>query len=472
MDATALAAAIASGGTSATAALEASLDAAGTRAALGAVRRVEPGPARRRAAAVDAAPAGTGPRGELSRGARTGGALAGVPTLAKDLGGPFEGLAVRAGSAALPDGPAAPPSDLARRFGVAGLNAFGLTTVPEFGLSLATEPAIGPLARNPLAPHLTPGGSSGGAAAAVAAGVVAVAHATDAGGSIRVPAACCGLVGLKPSRGAMPQGPDFSNLLGGLASEFALCRTVRDAALAWGSLAGGGGGPYPAPAPIPVERADGTLRVGLALPDEGVDGARREALESAARALDPDPVIVRHARVGPLADDAWRVFDALACANLAHLVDAFDLDEAAMEPLSAAVAARGRRLDAVRLCAAIELGARVAHAAAALFDVVDVLVLPMLGGPPAPLGALPTDHDDVARHWARLRAIAPNAALANVAGCPALSLPFGTDADGLPLPVQLLAPVGGDARLLVAAARLERERPWTHRFAVAGSVDA
>ena len=302
----------------------------------------------------------------------------------------------------------------------------------------------------------------------MAAGLVALAHATDAGGSIRVPAACCGLVGLKPSRGAMPQGPDFSNLLGGLASEFALCRTVRDAALAWRALAGGGRGPYPAPVPLP---ADGALRVGIALPPDGLDDARREALEAAARTLDPGAVRVDHARVAPLADDAARTFGELACANLAHAVDVLGLDEAALEPLSAAVAARGRALGTVRLWTAIERGARVAHATAALFDSIDLLVLPMLGAPPVPLGSLPTDHGDVERHWARLRAIAPNAALANVSGCPALALPFGADIDGLPLPVQLLAPVGGDARLLGAAARLERERPWTHRFPVAGSID-
>ena len=456
MDATALAADVTSGATDARAALEAALGAADRLAGLGATCRLEPAPARRRAAALDAR-AGDGPRPPF----------AGVPTLAKDLGGPFPGLDPRAGSAALPARACPEPSDLARRFGAAGLNAFGLTTVPEFGLSLATEPAAGPRARNPLAPERTPGGSSGGAAAAVAAGIVGIAHATDAAGSIRVPAACCGLVGLKPSRGAVAQGPGFGNLLAGLASEFVLCRSVRDAALAWDALAGGGRGPFPAPAPLAVR---GAPRVGLALPAHGLDGPRRAALEDAARLLDPHAVALPETTLATLVERAWAVFDAVACTALARVAETPGFDEAALEPLTAAVLARGRAFGPTRLWAALELGAEVAHGTASLLDGVDLIVLPMLGDPPPALGALPTDGTDVDAHWERLRAVAPNAPLANVAGCPALCLPFGADADGFPLPVQLLAPVGGDARLLAAAARLGRERPWVHRSGVAGSV--
>jgi amidase len=147
-----------------------------------------------------------------------------VPTLAKDLGGPFKGLPVAAGSRLFKRDSGDADSELAARFRAAGFCLFGLTTSPEFGLSLASEPTIGPVCRNPHDRSRTAGGSSGGAAAAVAAGIVSTAHATDAGGSIRVPAACCGLVGLKPSRGAMPAGPSFGNHLGGIASEFVVTR--------------------------------------------------------------------------------------------------------------------------------------------------------------------------------------------------------------------------------------------------------
>ena len=124
------------------------------------------------------------------------GPFAGVPLLVKDLGGPFAGIPMRAGSAALARMKGTADSDLAARFRAAGFRPFGATTVPEFGLALSSEPATGPMCRNPLNADLSAGGSSGGSAAAVAAGIVPLAHATDAGGSIRVPAACCGLVGL------------------------------------------------------------------------------------------------------------------------------------------------------------------------------------------------------------------------------------------------------------------------------------
>ncbi|MEP4341068.1 MAG: amidase family protein, partial [Lentilitoribacter sp.] len=168
----------------------------------------------------------------------------GVPTLAKDLGGPFKGFPVCAGSGVVPTDDGL-DSELAMRFRAAGLCCFGTTTSPEFGLSLASEPLIGPICRNPLNPNLSAGGSSGGAASAVASGIVSIAHATDAGGSIRVPAACCGLVGLKPSRGAIPSGPQFTNYLGGIASELAVCRSVRDTANIFHAISGGVKGPYP-----------------------------------------------------------------------------------------------------------------------------------------------------------------------------------------------------------------------------------
>ena len=192
--------------------------------------------------------------------AATGGPFAGVPLLVKNLGGPFAGIPMRAGSAALARMKGASDSDLAARFRAAGFRPFGATTVPEFGLSLSSEPAIGPLCRNPLDTSRSAGGSSGGSAAAVAAGIVPLAHATDAGGSIRVPAACCGLVGLKPSRGAIPGGPGFGNHLGGIATEFAVTRTIRDAQALWPCLTGDSRGPAPAPQHLPPE---GSFTIGL-----------------------------------------------------------------------------------------------------------------------------------------------------------------------------------------------------------------
>lgn len=437
-------------------ALHAALRAARTHEGLGAISQLLPDGALARAAAHDAA----------FRNGKPGPIFGCLPSLAKDLGGPFAGLPVRAGSQALSASNAAPrrESHLAHAFVRAGLNTFGTTTVPEFGLSLASEPRCGPIARHPLDASLSPGGSSGGAASSVAAGVVAIAHATDAGGSIRVPAACCGLVGLKPSRGALPQGPSFDNLLAGLASEFVLCRSVRDARTAWEAMSRNAIGPYATPQPAPDRD---TLTIGLWLPASGIDDVRLAALEAAARQLAPDVVSLDAQALHALVDDADSVFDAVICTHMASLVDRLALPVSAMERLSVAVAERGRQLGGHGLWRALTLGAEVSCRTAALFEPVDLIVLPMLSGPPLPIGSLPTDHDDVPAHWRRLRAFAPNATLANVSGCPAISVPYGTDAHGLPVAVQVLGPMGSERRLLAAARTLERERRYTHRHAVA-----
>jgi amidase len=188
----------------------------------------------------------TGARAALAR-LDTATPFAGVPFLMKGLGAPAAGLLTIFGARYFARNavPAATDSDLAARLRRAGVVIFGKTTVPEMGLNLTSEPLIGPTARNPWNLHRGAGGSSGGAAAAVAAGIVPVAHATDAGGSIRVPAAACGIVGLKPSRGLMPQGPDFDNLLMGLASELVVSRTVRDSAAMLDACAGHPAAPTP-----------------------------------------------------------------------------------------------------------------------------------------------------------------------------------------------------------------------------------
>lgn len=395
----------------------------------------------------------------------------GVPTLAKDLGGPFAGIPMRAGSRSLGDDPT-PDSDLAQRFRASGLCLFGSTTVPEFGLALSSEPAVGPVCSNPLDPRRTAGGSSGGAAAAVASGIIAIAHATDAGGSIRVPAACCGLVGLKPSRGAMPAGPGFGNHLGGIASELAICRSVRDAALAFELFSGNARGPFPNPALLTADA--GKLRVGV-LTDFGdsypIDPQRQAAIEAAATSLEADShqlVPLAWSNFNAIVDTSAKVFETIVSVNLATLFSTFSLDATAAEPLTQAVIANGQAMGGMAVWARLNEGVLVSHALWQLFERVDVIVAPMLAGPPPLLGHFPNDHQDTTAHFDRMTAMAPLAGLANIGGCPAITVPFGSDAAGLPLPVQMLAPMGGDIRLLALAARLESEHRWTHRFSVAG----
>ncbi len=397
------------------------------------------------------------------------GPFSGVPLLVKDLGGPFAGIPMRAGSAALARMKGASDSDLAMRFRGAGFRPFGATTVPEFGLSLSSEPAVGPICRNPFDPSRIAGGSSGGSAVAVAAGIVPLAHATDAGGSIRVPAACCGLVGLKPSRGAIPAGPGFGNHLGGIATEFAVTRSVRDAQALWPCVTGGARGPYPDPAQIANK---GPLRIGVVSDARGIDPTRAAAIPAAAAALEKAGhalIDIPAADLSPIRRASARAFDRIIAANLATLVTS-GLDPAQTEPLTQAFIERGLSMTAPELWAAQEGGAAAAYKLWSVFDRVDVLLLPMLSSAPPPLGAFPMDHRDGATQIERMDGFAPFAALANVTGAPALSLPFGADDAGLPLPVQLIAPLGGDLRLLTLGAALEAEGRWQHPIPLFGGA--
>ncbi|MBY5746626.1 amidase [Rhizobium leguminosarum] len=398
--------------------------------------------------------------------------FAGVPTLAKDLGGPFAGLPVTAGSRLFERKGGEADSDLAARFREAGFCLSGLTTSPEFGLSLASEPAIGPVCRNPLDPARTAGGSSGGAAAAVAAGIVAIAHATDAGGSIRVPAACCGLVGLKPTRGAIPGGPSFGNHLAGIASELAVCRSVRDTALIFDRLSGKSRGPFPDPSRVDID--NGRLRIGL-LADTGsaypTEDIRLAAVEGAARVLESDGreiVPLNWAEFEWSVTSSGRAFADIVSVNLAALMKTAALDEGRAEPLTQAFAACGRALSATSLWNTLNDAVLVSHKLWALFDRVDCILMPMLSSAPLAIGSFPSDHADTDLHLERMTAFAPLACLANISGFPALTLPFGQDERTMPLPVQIMAPMGYESRLLSLAARLEAEWRWQHRFPIAG----
>jgi amidase len=397
----------------------------------------------------------------------------------KDLGAPAAGFATIAGARyfARHAKAAAKDGDLTARMREAGVVIFGKSTVPEMGLNLTTEPAIGPTVCNPWDARVSAGGSSGGAAAAVAAGIVPLAHATDAGGSIRVPAAACGVLGLKPSRGLMPQGPDFGNFLLGLASEFVVSRSVRDSAAMLDACAGAAKGPYAAPvqsgaALTALDQTLSPLRIGMideSPADAPVTSERREAVTAAARLLEG----FGH-RVEPITPAAldyereasFRFFTDTICASLAALVA--DLDPAPVnddfEPMTRAAIASGQRLGAARLTTATREAALAAYSLAQHFLNVDVILTPMLADAPPLLGSLATDGDDIDQHFARMAALAPYALLANAAGVPAISVPRNLDRAGLPLAVQFIGPLGSDVLLLQIARLFERAAPWSFPF--------
>ncbi len=374
--------------------------------------------------------------------AGTDGPLGGVPMLAKDLGSHAQGLAPCAGSAALRTRVSDPAedSDFFKILRSQGLIPIGLSTTPEFGFALSTEPPDQPAALNPFDTTLSPGGSSGGAAAAVAAGLVAIAHATDAAGSIRVPAACCGLWGYKPSRGATPMGPDFHNFLMGIVGEGLLARSLRDITTAF--------------APIQPKRiAPKHPLIALVIPDR-CDGLQADAAQRAAQLFEAAGATII---AQPAPDDLGQAAHEIACkilaVSLAEWLDVLEIPDAEISPLAAAQAALGRATPGPLVFALSRRIEHISHTAAALFAEADAILMPILSGPPPPLGAFPTDETDLAKHCAKMEALAPNAALANVAGLPALAIPMPMS-EPTPTAVQLIGPRGSDAMLLALGATI------------------
>ncbi|GAB5446298.1 amidase [Gymnodinialimonas sp.] len=420
MDATALAQSIAQGRTSAPAVMEATLARVQAQAGLGAVARLLP---------PDALPA------------PASGPFSGVPMLAKDLGSHARGLAPAAGSGALRARVTDPDddSDFFKALRALGLVPIGLSTTPEFGFALSAEPPGQPPARNPFDTALSPGGSSGGAAAAVAAGLVALAHATDAAGSIRVPAACCGLWGLKPSRDATPMGPDHSNYLMGIVGEGLLARSLRDLTTALTPF-------------LPRGKASEAPCIALMIPKR-CDPVQAEATRQAARLFErAGALVIPTAAPDTLGAEAHEIAGKILAVSLAEWLDAFAIPDAEVSPLAAANATLGRAITGTQVFSLTRRIQQITHTAAALFTKADALLMPILSGPPPPIGAFPTDHTDVQTHLAKMESLAPNAALANIAGLPALAIPLPTATT--PTAVQLIGPRGADAMLLALAATI------------------
>ncbi|WP_162913124.1 amidase [Rhodospirillaceae bacterium SYSU D60014] len=409
--------------------------------------------------------------------------LYGVPFLLKDIGAAYAGVPTTGASRYLARHAPPPASDaeLTRRYKAAGLVTLGKTNLPEFGFNVTTEPALFGPARNPWNPGHSTGGSSGGSAAAVAAGMVPLAHATDGAGSIRIPAACCGLVGLKPSRGAMPEGPFAADIYGGLVSEHVVSRTVRDSAAALDTAFGADpGAPYAAPLrPDSFQRLTetepGRLRVAFSARcpgDVAVAPASLQAMTRAAELLESLGHRIEEAAL-PLDEDDLlaprRIYATQVCAQTAadFAAMARDLpappDAHSVEPVVWAAAERGRTLSALDYLAAERLKHRLTRRMGAFFEGVDVLLTPALAGPAPTFGALPTDTDDVDAHVARMLTFSPYTALFNVTGQPAIALPLATDPAGLPVGIQLATKHGADGLLLQLAGQIERAAPWRER---------
>ncbi|MER7735529.1 amidase [Streptomyces erythrochromogenes] len=409
--------------------------------------------------------------------------LAGVPFLIKDLAVSMRGKRVELGSRLAAGNVAGQDSFLMRRLRRAGLVTLGRTATPEFAYSTTTEPVLYGPTRNPWDLTRTAGGSSGGSAAAVAAGITPLAHATDAAGSIRVPAASTGLFGLKPTRGRVSLGPDADEVFNGLAVHGGLSRTVRDSAALLDLIQGPEtGDPYFAERPHrpyleETARDPGRLHVGLVTtPGNGreVEPAVRAATLAAARLLESLGHRVEATAVDLGVD--WEEFvlanARLWSANLVRWVDGLaaasgrPVDGSTVEPEMLASYAWGRTVSGPEFVHALEVRNRVARAVGARFATLDLLLTPTLPEIPVPLGtygrgARNTDGPGWLEH---LFHRSPFTAAFNVAGTPAMSVPLGSDpATGLPVGVQFAAGYGREDQLFRLAAQLEQAAPWAQR---------
>jgi amidase len=411
------------------------------------------------------------------------GPFRGVPLLVKDLSCHTAGDPMHEGMRFLRDIGWVEPHDtyLAAKFRAAGFVFMGKTNTPELGILPATEPeAFGPT-RNPWDTSRSTGGSSGGAAAAVASGMVPAAHANDGGGSIRIPASECGLVGLKPSRGRVSQGPDFGDVMGGLVAELVVTRSVRDTASILDAVAGPmPGDPYAAPAPRrpyadEVGADPGRLRIGLLTEAPGGTVQTHpdcvEAAEAAARLLESLGYTVEPAHL-PAFDDPEYISQFIAnwSAGVAWNLDYWSrrtgrpITAGDVEILTWALAEMGRAQTAADFLASREWLQANTRASAAWWEQGhDLLLTPTIAEPPPPLGEFASPPDNPLQGIFRAASVVPFTPLFNVTGQPAVSLPLHWNGAGLPIGVQAVAAYGREDLLIRVAAQLESARPWAPR---------
>lgn len=414
----------------------------------------------------------------LDEGERDAGALSGVPVLLKDLGQQIAGVVQIDGSRAHISEPAASDGRFAASYRRAGMIFLGKTSSPEFGNHSTAEPVVHGPCRNPWSTALTTGGSSGGSAAAVAARMVAVAGASDGAGSIRIPASCCGVYGLKPTRGRISSAPLAGETLFGLATDHAVTRSVRDSAALLDASSGPvlGDAHWLPPSARPFLDEIGAdrdpLRIGVSTshptggdvhPDciaatehtAGLLSALGHSVEEAAPTFDVSAMVTSMLDLWATGNTVWH--DALAAAFGRPLAPG------ELEPTTWELIEHGRRLTAVDLTHALEHLEAVAWQIASFFEQYDLWLTPTLAQPPRPLGDLNRSIGSAAGWWEYDMQFNPWNPIANICGSPAASLPLFWNDAGLPIGTMLTAPFGGEGMLIGISAQLEQADPWAER---------
>ncbi|MEK6229632.1 MAG: amidase [Actinomycetota bacterium] len=402
--------------------------------------------------------------------------FAGVPLAIKDLFAPVAGLRMAQGSDLLGDFTPDYDYALVRRFREAGFVLVGKTQTPEFGILPVTEPRrFGP-ARNPWDPERTTGGSSGGSAGAVAAGAVPVAHGSDGGGSIRIPAACCGLVGLKPHRGRISRAPDLGDQM--LSTDGALTRTTADAAALLDVMAGYevGDATWAAPPEAPfaelARRDPGRLRVALTFDmpiDSELDPECERGAREAAAALEALGHDVEEVDAPWKGADLLPTFSVLWAANVSasvfhgQIVTGNEPTDENIEPLSKWLWETGKGTSAPEYIGAVATLQAFARGLVAFWEGYDLVLTPGLAKRPVRHGEIDPCGENPAYEFKKSGQFTPYTAPFNVTGQPAISVPIAHGDDGLPTAAQLVGPPLGEGLLLQVAGQLEQARPWADR---------
>lgn len=407
------------------------------------------------------------------------GPFRGVPFLLKDLGAELAGTPFSEGSDFSGDYRSTVTQELTQRYIDAGFVICGKTNTPELGILPTAEPRRFGASRNPWNTGHSTGGSSGGSAAAVASGMVPAAHANDGGGSIRIPASCCGLVGLKPTRGRNSLAPNYGDLMGGLVCEHVVTRSVRDSAAILDATAGPApGDPYWAPprrgpsfaaaaASVPSKLRIGVMTAspsGSDVHDDCIAAARSAAtvceslgheVVDAALDVDSDAFVTHFINV-------WAAGNAWAIADWEERIGR-PVSEEEVEPLSWALIGWGRSLTSDKYLVSVQILQKITRQIAADFEGIDVLLTPTLGEPPAPLGTFDSPPDEPLTGLFRSAAYVPFTPPFNVTGQPAISLPLQWNDAGLPIGVQFVGRFGDEETLLSLAGQLEQAAPWAER---------
>jgi amidase len=409
-----------------------------------------------------------------------GGPFGGVPYLLKDLVAEAAGMRFCEGSVFLRDNVSTLDSELVVRLRRADLVILGKTNTCEFGMAPTAEPRLFGATRNPWDLDRTPGGSSGGSAAAVAAGMVPMAHANDLGGSIRIPASCCGLFGLKPTRARNPLGPLFGDAFTGWGTEHAVTRSVRDSAALLDATSGPApGDPYPAPPPAgayadEVGRPPGRLRIGFST--RPADGRElhpdcRAAAEDAAALCESLGHEVVERDLTELTPEVSSAIGLMYDVGAAWIVRYWarllgrEPEPHELEPFTRVLVRHGERFSGAEVLMAVMDLQAFSRRVAAAFEELDVWLWPTLAQPPLPLGVVVSTEEDPWRGNQQAGGfVAFPLVVANITGHPAMSVPLHWSPDGLPLGAHFMGRFGDEATLFRLAGQLEQARPWVDRW--------